>query len=252
MESLDKRYQKELTFDLPIEYKGLLLHPVKMIDYFDFIYACCVFQQDKNAKGFQYISKTYLEFLVDIIKQGELEGQMYGIMLYKIFSLVLDETAVEVKYGTTEDNKPYLEVKDTTLDSAEFEEIRDLILLQNLPKYKHEEILDKDLQKDIKEYQRLTSKGTHMASLEKQILAIQLGYGLSSDYIYNMSIRKFQLAFEIMEKKTNYLILKQASMSGFVTFKNEINHYLMENDVEEQTEGTVEAQSFINKIQSAH
>ena len=121
MESLDKRYQKELTFDLPIEYKGLLLHPVKMIDYFDFIYACCVFQQDKNAKGFQYISKTYLEFLVDIIKQGELEGQMYGIMLYKIFSLVLDETAVEVKYGTTEDNKPYLEVKDTTLDSAEFE-----------------------------------------------------------------------------------------------------------------------------------
>ena len=67
-----------------------------------------------------------------------------------------------------------------------------------------------------------------------------------------MSIRKFQLAFEIMEKKTNYLILKQASMSGFVTFKNEINHYLMENDVEEQTEGTVEAQSFINKIQSTH
>ena len=41
-------------------------------------------------------------------------------------------------------------------------------------------------------------------------------------------------------------------MSGFVTFKNEINHYLMENDVEEQTEGTVEAQSFINKIQSTH
>ena len=175
-----------------------------------------------------------------------------AVFYYKIFSLVLDETAVEVKYGTTEDNKPYLEVKDTTLDSAEFEEIRDLTLLQNLPKYKHEEILDKDLQKDIKEYQRLTSKGTHMASLEKQILAIQLGYGLSSDYIYNMSIRKFQLAFEIMEKKTNYLILKQASMSGFVTFKNEINHYLMENDVEEQTEGTVGAQSFINKIQSTH
>lgn len=252
MDSLNERYKKELTFDLPIDYKGLSLYPVKMKDYYDFTYSCCVFHQDKNAKGVEYISKTYLEFLIDVIQKDEIEGQMYGIMLYKIFSLVLEDTAIEIQYGTTEEGKPFLKLKDVTLDSAELEELRDVIFGQNFANYKYEVILDPNLKKDMEEYHKIISKKTHIASLEKQILAVQLGYSLTSDYIYNMPIRKFQLAFEVMEKKDTYLMLKQASLSGFVTFKGDINHYLIEDENEEQDTGTIEAQSFINKIQSTN
>ncbi len=66
-----------------------------------------------------------------------------------------------------------------------------------------------------------------------------------------MTIRKFFIALEMIDKKLHYTILKQASLSGFVEFKQEITHYLVE-DNRSIGDSVVDYSQFQNKINSVN
>lgn len=248
-DSLDKKYEKELTFDLPIEIHGLALHPVKLKDYIDFMLSLHVLRLNKNEMNPLYISMTYLDFLVTMLQDKEGMGFIYKIMLFKCFSLAVNNPDLMITYGVDENDKSYIKIGDVILHTKEFDEIRELILFQNLPNYKEQNIRDSDLRKDLEEYEKLMNKDKKWASLEKQIISVQLGTSLPLKYIYEMSIRKFILTLELTDKKLHYVIYKTASMSGMVKFEKDIDHYMIErsNGIEDKV---VEANTFINKIQS--
>lgn len=248
-DSLDKKYEKELTFDLPINVNGLDLYPVKLKDYLDFMLSIHVFRLNKNEINPLFISMTYLDFLVHMLKSENELGMIYKFMLFKCLSLAVNNPDLMISYGKDEYSKTYIKIGDVTLNSKEFDEIRDIILFQNLPNFHEENIKDADLRKDLEEYARLMNKGKKWASLEKQIISVQMGTSLPLKYIYQMTIRKFILTLELTDRKLHYIIYKTASMSGMVKFEKDIDHYLIEQSsgIEDRV---VDADSFVNKIQS--
>ena len=66
-----------------------------------------------------------------------------------------------------------------------------------------------------------------------------------------MTIRKFDIALELIDKKLHYTIAKQASLSGFVEFKQEITHYLIE-DNKGIDDSVVDYSQFKNKLDSVN
>ena len=64
---------------------------------------------------------------------------------------------------------------------------------------------------------------------------------MNIDDVKNLSIRKFYIIGQVMDRKLHYSIYKQASVSGFVEFKQPIIHYLKKNiDLLENKVTTVE------------
>lgn len=249
-DTLDKKYEKELTFDLPIEIHGLKFVPVKLYDYIDFLLASNIFKLEKNDLDVKYIQMTYLDFIVDLLLNRD-KDEVFKYMLYKCFSLCLNDESVRISYGLGSSQKSYLIINDIQLSSFQLESIKEIILVQNFPNYSENKILDKDLKKEIEEYDKIINKNKKWVSLEKQIVTVMLSTSLNLEEIYQMPIRKFILALEMADKKMHYVIYKAASMSGLVKFKEEIKHYMLEetNSLESKF---VQTEDFVKKINSAH
>ena len=58
------KYEKEFTNDEPVNFKGLMIYPVKMRDYFKYNICSQVLDIDKNSiPDEKVISMSYLDFL---------------------------------------------------------------------------------------------------------------------------------------------------------------------------------------------
>ena len=79
---------------------------------------------------------------------------------------------------------------------------------------------------DTQKYLNKQSSNGKIISLEDQMISVLINTNLSWDIILKLSIRKFVKILERYDKELHYRIYKQASMSGFVEFKNPIVHYL--------------------------
>lgn len=67
-------------------------------------------------------------------------------------------------------------------------------------------------------------------TLEKQIIVVALNWGKSIDEIKNLPMRKLSFMLKMVDSQMNYQMMKTASMSGFVTFKGDIPHYIYSDD----------------------
>ena len=55
------------------------------------------------------------------------------------------------------------------------------------------------------------------ASVERKMVCLSIATNYTFEQIYNMSIRKFMMALNIVDDLINYKIMKTATMSGFVS-----------------------------------
>ena len=71
-----------------------------------------------------------------------------------------------------------------------------------------------------------------MAGLEDQIVCVLISTNLKLEDIYNLTIRKFSKIIERLDMKLHYQIYLQASMSGFVEFKDKsfIKHWMSDTE----------------------
>ena len=122
---------------------------------------------------------------------------------------------------------------------------------QNIPDYKEEDI-NPDLKKDLEEKRRLENKGKKTVSIEKQIMAIVISSSLTFEDVLNLTIRKFYIVLEMIDKKLHYEIYKTASMSGMVEFKTEIEHYLSETDTIGIEDRVIDVGTLSSKFNSGH
>lgn len=216
------------TFDEPIPYRGLLIHPVKLKDYYEFsFYVQCLMLEKNSIKNPQLaikaISMSYLQYLYEYpekIKIGDVQYEYY-ILLDGLLRLVLNikDSKEKIEYGNDENGIPYFKVMGKKYNSQDFDEIRKIIAEQNLI-----DLPDERIQKNVRESleearrfkQRLSNNKT--ASFEEQIMALATYTGFTLEYIYEMTYRKFVLAI----KRANQTIMSQIylTLSGFVTFKD--------------------------------
>lgn len=222
-----KQYEKYFVYDEPIPYKELLISPVKMKDYLEFHIAINCLLIDKNSiPDPKIISMSYLDFLFYMI-DNDTNGQYYSLMLVELLRLCLNLQSEQIKYKYDENNKVKLILNENQIDKDDFEEIKNIILFQNIPTY-DDTYIDPEVEKALKDAENFMNKNKKkMASLEDQIVCVMIAlHETDETKIHNLTIRKFSKILERYDYKLHYQIYKSAEMGGVVTFKQEIDHWM--------------------------
>jgi hypothetical protein len=168
-----------------------------------------------------------------------------------LLRLVLQKPNMEFRAFYNEAGKPFFSVNGHVYDSSDFEEIRDIIVEQNLFELPNE-MIQKSVRDRMEEARRFRAKvnNTKMASLEDQIIAVAIYTGWDLEKIYNLSIRKFIKTLQRSDHMLHAQIYLSASMSGFVEFKDKsvIKHWLAEITDNSDKDVTVSLEDVQSKI----
>jgi hypothetical protein len=256
--------QKLLLSKLEKEYNNytLLINPVTMKDYLRFFVSVNCISIDKNKiPNPNIISMGYLDFLFHLIND-DVNGEYYKIMLCDLFNLCCGLEISNIKYQANEMNKFNLilgikqedgTIRNETINKRDFDNIRNIILRQNIPDY-NDTYIDPKVEEALKETEDFINKHKKkMGSLEDQIICVLISTSLNLKEIQNLSIRKFTKILQRVDYKLHYEIYKTASMSGMVSFKEEIDHWMSEisnKKYSNATDTTVEYNELKNKINS--
>ena len=252
--------EEYFTYDKPVPYKELLIYPVKVIDYLNFFISVNCLTFDKNKiPDVNIIKMSYLDFLFYTFDKDE-NGKVYLMMLLEIFKLCLNIDYKQIEYIKDENNKLNLifnlqyegENKKITIDKQDFDNIKNIILLQNIPDY-DDTYIDPKVEAALKEAQEFMNRNKKkMASLEDQIVCVMLAlHETDESKIHNLTIRKFSKILQRYDYKLHYEIYKQAECSGMVTFKEEINHWMSELSNNKYSDVVIDYDEFKGKIESA-
>jgi hypothetical protein len=237
----------------------LLIYPVKISEYLNFHIAVNCLSIEKNKiPDPKIISMSYLDFLFYLIENDN-NGNVYTLMLIEVFKLCLNIENGNVRYCKDENGKTnlnlYINSKtsdflyEQIIDRTDFDEIRKIILYQNIPDY-NDTYIDPKMEKALQEAQDFMSKNKKKrASFEDQLICVLISTSLSMEDIYNLTIRKFSKILQRVDYKLHYEIYKTASMSGFVEFKQEIDHWMSDLSVDDKyADAKVDFEEFKNKI----
>lgn len=242
-EEIYKNYYEELTFDDPIDYKGLLLYPVSIKKINKFLQSSSVLRiQKEYIPDKEIIKMSYLKFLMtNIDKEKEEYGESLTFDLLALcFMICMRIEEISIRLFIDEDGKTKLILNGVEIDENEFDYLRKLILYQNLPNY-DDELMNPDLKNDLEEADKIKNGGEETEDFEHLIANLVIGTGMNIDDVKNLPIRKFYIIGQVMDRKLHYSIYKQASVGGFVEFKQPITHYLKKNiDLLENKVTTVE------------
>lgn len=232
IQQMEQEYSDLLYFDEPIPYKNLKLYPVKTRKYIRFHrFISCLFIEEK--KEFKYINMTYLKFLIEKFREGNIRPMFY---LAFLLELVLNEELTEkVENGHKfknfgfgyKDNKPYFKIGKFFYNNYDLEEIKKIICLQQ-GILKEEIQIDSELKKFLDKSLKL-QETKNIGDLEDLIVCVTISTNYNLDDIYKLSIRKFNKMLQRIDKKMHYEMLKSAEMSG-TKFKKEIDDWKSDID----------------------
>ena len=248
----EEKYMAQLTFDSPIYVEDIPLYPIQMEQYYEFNIASSILQIKKDRiPDARVISMSYMEYLIMLIEQESANGDQstIGGLYASLIALCTRNNDIRVSIDKNEHEKYCFAIDGVKLTNRSFNEMKDIILFQNNPSYTGIE-LNEELEKEIEEADRIRNYGKHSVSLEEIIISAMVGTSANIEDIKKMSIRKFFKLISMKDKEMNYKILTQASMSGFVTFKSPIQHYLETTDSNWLDDKVHTYNSFKNKLGS--
>lgn len=242
--------------DSPVPYKNILLHPIKVKDYLNFMSYIGVFLLDKNSiPDVKIISMTELEYLYHLTEENSEQG-LYLYLFDKLLELCTQEEEFKKdaslkRYVLTDKGVPVFLIKGEEFTSNDFVEMKKIICEQNLVELPDENI-SKEVRDSLEKAQRYKQKHANRknASFEDYIVSIAMVTGWSHEYIYEMSVRKFIKTIERFDNMMHYKIYLQASLSGMVEFKDKsfIKHWLSDIESSKYSDVSVDYEELQNKI----
>lgn len=251
---IDYYQSNYFTFNKPVQWKGLTLHPIKVKDWLEFASCCVVLDLNKNdTEDIEIIQMNYLKWLIIMSltedENGELSFGGYILpKLYRILVLCFNEEDIEVSLD--EDYKAFVRIGKVILNPKDFDEFRVLVMYQNLSEYEEKKIIDSDLQQAIDDYNELATKNIEIPTLERQIVILANERHTMEETIFEMPYRKFKMALDEVVGKLDYQINKTAETSGMVTFKQPIDHWIYKAKKNKNAVvGAIDYETFKNKIQ---
>lgn len=221
--NLDIYRKAYFYFDLPVEYKikekTLFIYPVTVKDSEIFLSSASVISIDKNASdSVEIIQMSYLDFIYKILFQDEINiSKFLNILKY---CLHVDNPFV----GFDNKGKPYLQVSDDmSINSKDFDNIRRIIMYQNLIHY-DDEYINPEIKKMMAEVDEVRNAGLEHPTIERRMAIITAHCGISKQEQMNMTYRSHSLLFEEVygevEFETTRPILLYAGKG------NEIDHWI--------------------------
>ena len=230
-------YNKEIKYN-----EHITLYPIKMKDIITFqqYQIALTLRKDAIFQDKQIIKMGYLEFIKYACRNDEL-AQKYNMPLlpfyYDFIIGVLQLTCgedVEIKYNASTLD---FSINDFLVTDEVFDDLRKIIIIQNDIDFDIDEFMNIDTVKALEKAREFEAKkNKEKADIEDYIDSIIIGLKVTEDYVSNLTIRKFWRYIKRINKHEEYEACRSGQMSGMVTFKEPIQHWMTSIEVTDKYE----------------
>ena len=230
-------YNKEIKYN-----EHITLYPIKMKDIITFqqYQIALTLRKDAIFQDKQIIKMGYLEFIKYACRNDEL-AQKYNMPLlpfyYDFIIGILQLTCgedVEIKYNTSTLD---FSINDFLVTDEVFDDLRKIIIIQNDIDFDIDEFMNIDTVRALEKAREFEAKkNKEKADIEDYIDSIIIGLKVTEDYVSNLTIRKFWRYIKRINKHEEYEACRSGQMSGMVTFKEPIQHWMTSIEVTDKYE----------------
>ena len=126
-----------------------------------------------------------------------------------------------------------LSVDGVDINSNDYDLLRNIVLYYNIPDY-DDEYINPELKAELEEVARLKNPNNVQPSLEKQESCIVSTGVYTYETIKDITIRKMVILLRTIDARLHYFAYRQAECSGFVKFKNELQHWIYSSDTKDK------------------
>lgn len=221
--NLDLYRKAYFYFDLPVEYKikekTLFIYPITVKDSEIFLSSMSVISIDKNASdSVEVIQMSYLAFVYKILFQDEINiSKFVNILKYCLH-------AEEPRIGFDDNSRPYLQINDDfSIGPKDFDNIRRIILYQNLIHY-DDEYINPEIKKMMAEVDAVKGAGIDPPTIERRMAIITAHCGISKQEQMNMTYRSHSLLFEEVYGEVEFTTTRPILL--YAGKGNEIDHWI--------------------------
>ena len=280
MDNIKEYVDKYVTLQKPVPLYNLQIRPVLVRDFFQFNNAKDVLNIEKNKiPNIEIIQMTYLRFLLTIIIEQDGFKEDFLTILALSLGVKYDATkrnpsfepneiltqqtrkgesevwinGWDVRFRFNEDKVVLCLYDDEDLveiDDAQFDDLRKVILFQNIYKYDDTEMSD-DFRRVVEEYYRLKNKGIVLPTLEDRLMAVCVSSAYKLEELYTMPLRLFDALLEYSVDKLEYQVnklivnLAQGKVEGL-----HLSHWVYKTKKDKYSEIFTDAQDLVKKVTS--
>lgn len=213
IQDVKKYIEPYVTFSEPIPYKNLYIYPIKLNKYYEFISCVDILLFEKNKiPDINIIQMSYLKFLATkLINNEEMfddkikKGDIYSFKFFSLMALVFNVDISKINIAIDKNDVVYLKVDDEIFTAQEFDDIKKIILFQNLNDYDDVQMSD-DYKKVIEEYYSIKNKGMIVPTLEDKIDAVMAKTSYNEKSIKELTYRRFCRIFDKVVSYTEYVV----------------------------------------------
>ena len=272
--------------DEPVPFKkDLKLYPVTVKNYNEFLLCseCCTLNKNNSEDG---VRLTHLGYLITLMKSEE--GKRLSMYFSRLLEMVFhikngircaacgdiitfeqymqmsdeerenyqckcgkNEFEEVIKYYTNDKGKLELKVQGVKITSKDFNRFRQIVMYQNLPDFKDDSMVDAEIREDQRLKQEILAKqngGAISASLEKKIIGVSINSNYKMNELYDMTIRKFLIMLSTIDDLIVYQSDRLARMSGLVSCKEPLEHWLYKKKKSSIYGEAVSEDSYTNQV----
>lgn len=219
IEVLEKTY---FYFDEPVEYevekdKKILIKPVTVKSSEIFLSSVGILTVDKNSMpSVEIIQMSYLQFMLEVLCQDKANFQR----MINLFVLCLDIKHPYIKKDELGRLQLYDKDRDLTISGKKFDEIKKIILYQNLPHY-DDDYINPELKKAINEVDELKNRDIVPPSIERRMAIITAHCGISKKEQMDMTLRAHTLLFEEVVGEVEFTTVRPIALYAGVAAQME-------------------------------
>lgn len=280
MDNIKEYVDKYVTLQKLVPLYNLQIKPVLVRDFFQFNNAKDVLNIEKNKiPNIEIIQMTYLRFLLTIMIEQDGFKEDFLTILALSLGVKYDATKRNPSFEPNEiltqqtrkdesevwingwdvrfrlnDDKVVLCLYDdedlVEIDDAQFDDLRKVILFQNIYKYDDTEMSD-DFRRVVEEYYRLKNKDIILPTLEDRLMAVCVSSAYKLEELYTMPLRLFDALLEYSVDKLEYQVnklivnLAQGKVEGL-----HLSHWVYKTKKDKYSEIFTDAQDLVKKVTS--
>lgn len=215
-------------FDLPVEYKlknknVVKIYPISVKDSEMFLSWIDILTIDKNSlPNPEYISMSYLEFIIKTLLTSEDKDIAQSATSKLVFILKLclkweDDVSIRVN----DIGKPVLVHGDIEINGKSFEDIRRIILYQNILDF-DDSYINPDLKQAMAEVDEVKSKDLIFPTLERKFAIVSSHSGITKAQQLEMTYRSHSALFKEVCNEVEFISARTGVMVGNMFSKQKI------------------------------
>lgn len=222
-----------LLFNKPIKYdENITLYPVRMKDVLTFqqCQIALTLRKDSIFHEKNIIKMGYLDFIKYAYRNNELAENykmpflpMYYDLILSLLQIVCGE---DTKISYNSNNLDFF-INDKLITNEIFDNLRKIIMIQNDIDFDIDEFMNIDTVKALEKAKEFEAKkNKEKSDIEDYIDSLIIDLKVTEEYVANLTIRKFWRYIKRINKHEEYQACRSGQMSGMVTFKEPIQHWM--------------------------